>query len=385
MFFESHKCLGFWCCCQQLPRKLGGICCCQAPLDTELLGGRRYREAPPHCVALRGPLPEGSKLRGLSPKQGRHLPAEGSWRDHWRAGRAWLCPHHKGCPANRCRSRHDSCSSGLLLAVQQLKNLCSSLELWLWWPRIAALSCGGAHGHKPTAWGPQRNPHPAPCSCGLQREGISPPSLSSCSSSERLEIHQECQSSPLQEPLDFISVMKSATSKELIFDQDHKSCTRKPRARPSLPPYLLYKVSKFHYDVSFTIHCHLPSSFHPVRDGRKSINTEQRLGGLGSPGRSALVGFFVSSCVCIYTVSSVLLACAQPPCCALFECMNHHWNSCWQDRNHHSDSCHGQLGAGVSSNLSFGSSQEQWWDFSPCCAGSLHESCALLWSATLPK
>lgn len=102
----------------------------------------------------------------------------------------------------------------------------------------------------------------------LSKRRIYPLLHYSCPSSERPEVHQECQSSLLQEPLDFIPVMKSATSNELMFDQDHTSCTRKPCARPSFPPYLLYKVSKFCCDI-FPFHCHLPSSLHSVRDGVK--------------------------------------------------------------------------------------------------------------------
>lgn len=110
---------------------------------------------------------------------------------------------------------------------------------------------------------PQSIPHPALCSGSFQRGGYIPSfTIPAPPQKDQKSISQ---SSLLQEPLDFIPVMKSAASNELMFDQDHTSCTRKPCARPSLPPYLLYKVSKFCYDISSPFHCHLPSSLHPVR------------------------------------------------------------------------------------------------------------------------
>lgn len=38
--------------------------------------------------------------------------------------------------------------------------------------------------------------------------------------------------------------------------------TGKPCARPSLPPYLLYKVSKSYYYTFFSFHCHFASPLH---------------------------------------------------------------------------------------------------------------------------
>ena len=135
----------------------------------------------------------------------------------------------------------------------------------------------------------------------FKEKDISPPSLSSCPSSERPEVHQECQSSLLQEPMDFIPVMKSATSKELMFDWDHTSCTRKPCARPSLPPYLLYKVSKFRYDVSFPFLCHLPSSLHPVRDGGKKHQHRAETVGSREPWEEHFGWFFFCPPVPVFT------------------------------------------------------------------------------------
>jgi len=134
----------------------------------------------------------------------------------------------------------------------------------------------------------------------FKEEDILPSSLP-CSSSERPEVQQECQSSLLQELLDFIPVMKCATSKELMFDRDHTSCTRKPCARPSLPPHLLYKVSKFHYDVISSFTATSPPHFSLCEIVGKSISTEQRPWGLGSPGRSTLVGGFFCPPVSVFT------------------------------------------------------------------------------------
>lgn len=167
-----------------------------------------------------------------------------------------------------------------------------------------------------------------------------------------------------------------------MFDQDHTSCTRKPCARRSLPLYLLYKVSKFWYDVSFPFHCHLPSSLHPVRDGGKKHQHRAETMGSSEPWEEHSGVFFLSSCGCIYTASSLLLAPSQLLCCAVTV---YEPSLKWAAEGPYSNSCHGQLGVGVSSNISFGFSQElKWWDFSPCCTLSLRESCALRWSVTLP-
>lgn len=109
------------CCCQA---PLDRSCCCQAPLDRELLGGTQEAQG-------------GSCHMDLCQKG----PSSGPWvlskggisQLDWRAGRAGFCPRCKGFPTDGCRSRHDSCSSGLLLPVHQLRSFCSSLEPWIWW------------------------------------------------------------------------------------------------------------------------------------------------------------------------------------------------------------------------------------------------------------
>jgi len=75
--------------------------------------------------------------------------------------------------------------------------------------------------------------------------------------------------------------------------------TAKPCARPSLPPYLLYKVSKSCYYTFFSFHCHFASPLHSARKEmleskcyKGSITTELWLWSLRSHGRSNLVVFF---------------------------------------------------------------------------------------------
>lgn len=123
---------------------------------------------------------------------------------------------------------------------------------------------------------PQSIPHSALCSGSFQREEYIPsfttflPPLKKTRSPSGMSILSPTGIFGLH------PCMKSASSNELMFDQDHTSCTRKPCARPSLPPYLLYKVSNFCYDISFPLHCHLPSSLHHVRDGCEKASMQSR-------------------------------------------------------------------------------------------------------------
>lgn len=170
-----------------------------------------------------------------------------------------------------------------------------------------------------------------------------------------------------------------------MFDRDHRSCMKKTCARPSLPPYLLYKVSKFRCDVSLPFHCHLPSSLHPVRDGGKKHQHRAKTMGSREPWEehSGWV-FFFAVLLWLYLHSFFSPPCPFPAS-LLCSVSVHEPSLKWAAEGMCSSSCHGQLGAGVSSNVSFGFRQElKWWDFSPCCTLSFHESCALRWNITLP-
>lgn len=173
--------------------------------------------------------------------------------------------------------------------------------------------------------------------------------------------------------------------------------TAKPCARPSLPPYLLYKVSKSCYYTFFSFHCHFASPLHSARKEmleskcyKGSITTELWLWSLRSHGRSNLVFF---SCFflergggegcCWSPPMAFLLFASSVLCFALLQCMNPSLK--WVTEKSYPSSCHRQLGAVVSSIVALGFRQElKCWDFSPCCTLSLHESSALQWSATLP-
>lgn len=112
-------------------------------------------------------------------------------------------------------------------------------------------------------------------------------------------------------------------------------------------------------------------------------STQSRLRGLGSPGRSILVRFF-SVLPWLY-LHSFFSPC---PFTAFLLCSVTVYEPSLERaaERTYSNSCHGQLGAEVSSNISFGFGQElRWWDFSPCCTLSLRESCALQWSVPLPR
>lgn len=176
--------------------------------------------------------------------------------------------------------------------------------------------------------------------------------------------------------------MKSATSKELMFDQDHTSCMRKPCARP-LPPYLLYKVSKFCYDISFPFHCHLLLTS-PCKRWWVKASTQSRDCGVWVVLGGAFWFVFFSVLLWLY-LHTFFSPCPFP---AFLLCSVTVYEPSLERaaERTYSNSCHGQLGAEVSSNISFGFSQElRWWDFSPCCTLSLRESCALQWSVPLPR